>query len=40
MDSELKIGDYYFHGWGTAKDVKKAVVHYRLYSKYLQSYNL
>jgi SEL1 protein len=30
MESELKIGDYHYHGWGTKKDLKKAVAHYRV----------
>ncbi len=27
--AQLKIADYYYHGVGTRKDVKKAVTHYR-----------
>ncbi len=27
--AQLKIADYYYHGLGTKKDVKKAVTHYR-----------
>ena len=33
MAAELKIGDYYYHGWGTAASYRKAVAHYRAASE-------
>jgi SEL1 protein len=33
MAAELKIGDYYYHGWGTEASFRKAVAHYRAASE-------
>lgn len=28
--SHLKLGDYYYYGWGVKEDLQKAAYHYRL----------
>jgi SEL1 protein len=33
MAAELKIGDYYYNGWGTEASYRKAVAHYRAASE-------
>ena len=33
MAAELKIGDYYYHGWGTKASYRNAVAHYRAASE-------